>query len=124
MADGSPRIAHIPDMYKHRLNYSEENALFCLNFVIDTALKFQSESFGLINRNKFQLIKTKGDNIKVHSYVRGAFSEIGKIEKDKIIDHAKLTRLSDKGREFWKVNYENKEGYIELNDVEWIKDKN
>jgi hypothetical protein len=122
MQDGSLRIAHIADMYKHKLNYNEENALFCFNFVIDTALKFQSESFGLINRNKFQTIKTRSDKTKVYSYVEIIFKEIGVVEKDKIFDNAILTLILEKNKDYWRVNYKGIEGYIELDDTEWIRE--
>lgn len=122
MQDGSLSLAHTTDMYKHRLNYNEENALFCLNFVIDTALKFQSESFGLINRNKFQTIKTRSDKTKVYSYVEKIFKEIGVVKKDKIFENAELTLMLEKHKDYWRVNYEGTEGYIELDDIEWIRE--
>lgn len=122
MQDGSLRIAHIANKYKHRLNYNEENVLFCLNFVIDTALKFQSESFGLINRNKFQTIKTKSDKTKVYSYVEKIWKEIGVVEKDKIFDNARLTLVFEEHKDYWRIDYKGEEGYLEVNDTDWIRE--
>lgn len=122
MQDGSLSTGHIVDKYKHRLNYNEENALFCLNFVIDTGLKFQSESFGLINRNKFQTIKTRSDKTKVYSYVEKIWKEIGVVEKDKIFDNARLTLVFEEHKDYWRIDYKGEEGYLEVNDTDWIRE--
>lgn len=107
--------------FKHIINYNEENALFCLNFIIDTALRFQSEPFDLINRNKPQTIRIKNSQTKVYTYKEGAFKEVGTIDKDKIFNNAILTLVIEKGKDYWRIIYEGNEGYIEFNNADFVR---
>lgn len=106
--------------YQTRFNFNKDNALFCLNFVIDNALKFQTEPFGLFDKNKSHIIKIKNPKTKVYSYKDNKFVEIGFVEKGKSFENAELSLVTDEHKDYWKIKYNDEEAYIELDDAEWI----
>lgn len=110
------------DAFKNIFNFNEENAQFCINFVIDSVMRFQERSFGLFNRNKPHTIKIKNPKTKLFSYVDGVFKEIKTVDEGEIFESAKLTLVLEKRKDYWRVIYKEKEVFIELNDIEWIRE--
>jgi hypothetical protein len=108
--------------FKNDYNFNYENASFCINFVVDTILKYQESTFGLFNRNIAHTIKIKGAGTRLFSYLEGKFSEIGIIEKGEIFENAKLTLVQEKSKDYWRVKYKDKEAYIEVNEAEWVEE--
>lgn len=106
--------------FKSTYNLNAENAHFCINFVIDTVLKFQESSFGLFNRNNPHTIKTKNPGTKLYSYKEGIFKEIASVDKDNLFENAKLTLVLEQRKDYWRVSYNEKEAYIKMDDIEWI----
>jgi len=119
---GTLSVHSIRGAFKNIFNYNEENAQFCINFVIDSVMKFQESSFVLFNRNKPQTIKTKSPKTRLFSYVDEIFKQVGTVDEPEIFENAKLTLILEKGKDYWGIDYKGKEAYIELNDVEWIRE--
>jgi hypothetical protein len=109
--------------YQNRFNFNKDNALFCINVVIDSALKFQTEPFGLFDERKTHIIKIKNAKTNVYSYKDNKFVKIGSVEKDEIFEKAKLVLVMDKHKDYWNIEYKDEEVYIELDDAEWIREK-
>lgn len=58
LASGEPAVYWTGD-YLNEANLTKENAQFCLDFVIETALKVQSQSFGLKSNLELKSTKNK-----------------------------------------------------------------
>ena len=123
MQDESLHLVYITDIYKNRLNYNEENALFCINFVIDNALKFQMEPSGLFDQSKSHIIKIKNPKTKIYSYKDNKFVEVGFVEQGKTFENAKLVLIMDRHKDYWMIVYKDGVAYIEFDDAEWIREK-
>jgi len=106
--------------YQNRFNFNKDNALFCLNFVIENTLKFQIEPFGLFDQSKSHTIKIKNPKTKVYSYKNNKLVEMGFVEKGKSFENAELELITDKHKHYWKIKYNDEEAYIELDNAEWI----
>lgn len=122
IALGGRIYAHMRDnAFRNIYNFNYENASFCINFVVDAVLKYQENAFELFNRNIPHAIRIRESLTKVYSYSEGKFIEIGIVEKDEIFENTRLALVVGVGKDFWRILFKGKEGYVEASGVELIK---
>jgi len=106
-------------LYDNEFNMNEKNALFCINFVINSVIKFQETSFNLLALHKPYKLKIKTEIADVFSIEEGKLKKIGTIKKGEMIDSAILTYVSEVKDHLWFYREENINKYIKVEDTNW-----
>lgn len=105
----------LPENYDDPINQNLQNALFCLNFVIDVTLKIQSENFNILELRDPQDIVVIMSETEVYDYEEGKLYKVGKVNKGEVFKEAKLQSLAI--GKFWKISFQNQNRYIKFEDA-------
>jgi hypothetical protein len=116
--DGRAYIFWSNTPYSNQFNYTKPNSIFCINFVIDSTLKFEFNNPQLMNSRFPQSIRIKTSNTQIYAFENNAFLKIGTIDKGQEIKTAFFAYK--KGKYIWTFIHQDKRVYIDPDNVEWI----
>jgi len=105
--------------YLNKYNMNKENATFCFNFVIDTALKGQERALGLINAQAPDAVIVITDQASIYSLKERELEEIGRISKGSVF-HV-LDKVMSRVHNlipYWTIEYSGGRALIKADDTE------
>jgi len=73
----------IMSIYHNKVNFNHKNALFCVHFVIDTAMKIEQNPLDLVNINSPKLIKIKNEGAAFFQFIGNELKEAGHVSGGK-----------------------------------------
>jgi len=105
--------------YHNKVNYNHKNALFCIHFVIDTAMKIEQNPLDLVNINSPKIIKIKNEGAAFYQLSGNEFKEAGHVSGGEEYRVLKIVYgHSPKAGVYYEILHQEEHVGISASDVE------
>ena len=112
----------ILSIYHNKVNFNHKNALFCIHFVIDTAMKIEQNPLDLVNINSPKLIKIKDEGAAFFQFIGNELKEAGHVSggKEYRVLNIAYYRIPKPGV-FYEILHQEEKVKISASDVEALE---
>lgn len=119
-------VVHISEgatsIFCNEVNFNQKNALFCIHFVIDTAMKIEQNPLDLININAPKVVRINNERAILYEFIDNELKEIGLVSEEKEFRVIESTYIqSQRTGMFYEILNQGNKVLISADDVEILK---